>query len=95
MEEVPQIVTDKYLIEELNLSINFINAHARRMGSFGRKPRKFFLDTVLTHLRSLSNKSKGLVMTKEFRKARNIEVVDKVLEEVFTEHHIPFRRRKK
>lgn len=88
------IITDKYLIEELSLTPNFINAHARRMGSFGRKPRKFFLDTVLTHLRILSNRSREIVMARESRKAKNKEFVNKIVEEVFTEHHIPFRRRK-
>jgi len=57
VKQIPDIiVTDDYLMNELNLTRQFINYHARAMGSFGR-PRRFFLKHVMAHLENLARKS--------------------------------------
>lgn len=80
-DEERRIVTDEYLINQLGLTPAFINQHARRMGSFSRKPRRFFLHHVMTHLEALAQQS--IIKAHGERNLRKREVkawADRVLE---------------
>ncbi|MEW6686328.1 MAG: hypothetical protein AB1393_09015 [Candidatus Edwardsbacteria bacterium] len=76
-----EIVDDKYLIENLNLTKAFINHHARAMGSFSR-PRKFFLKNVMAHLAYLAEKSMQKSRATIINKAAFKDRIDREIEEV-------------
>ena len=54
-----QIVDETYLLTVLLLSPHFIARHARAMGAFARKPRRFFLHRVLAHLEYLADEAQS------------------------------------
>ena len=86
----PVIVDDRYLMDNLNLSISFINRNAKAMGSFGR-PRKFFLQYVMNYLNGLAVRSMEKVNSKAVRKYAVKHQVNKLYETVLSKRSIDKR----
>ncbi|HAK87605.1 MAG: hypothetical protein A2077_01400 [Nitrospirae bacterium GWC2_46_6] len=80
------ILTDDDLIRDYKLNLSFINLYARKMGSFGRNPRKFIREIVENFLqqKALDSLKKGYgndlkAAEAARKKAQIVELVDYVL----------------
>jgi hypothetical protein len=79
-DDPDMIVSDKFLMQNLNLTKSFINQHARAMGAFS-KPRKFFLKYVISHLEDLAMKSINKVDDRRIEKSGKKRMVDQIVNE--------------
>ena len=76
------IIDEQYLLTVLNLSPAFIARHSRSMGCFARKPRRFFLTQVLTHLQFLAADAQARAQGRKFSKATQIRDVRRFADKI-------------
>jgi hypothetical protein len=81
----PLIIDDRYLMDNLALSLSFINRNAKAMGSFGR-PRKFFLQYVMNYLNNLAVMSMDKVNSKASTQNAVKQQVNKLYESALGKH---------